>query len=313
MSGPQREGERLDMKNLQVALFASVLAAMGAIAPAQAQDTSKAIVAATPRAGCAMKSSEVLTDFQAIELRRYVVRQGEREHFAQYFDSFFPEAFQQLGAVAVGEFLERGGSRFTWVRAFHSMDDRAKANALFYYGPVWREHADTLNSLMIDSDNVLLLRPLSREQGITVLPAVDPVKEEKGAQGIAIAQIFAVKTNSVDAFAQQAEGTFARYRDARAYEAGVLVTLDKPNNFPQLPVRSDGPYLVWLGIVEDEQALKSFTRLMDDMQPSLYATDLLRAKPETIVLDPRNAHAYAGLFATNQANESGSRVGHPIV
>jgi len=31
----------------------------------------------------------------------------------------------------------------------------------------------------------------------------------------------------------------------------VLVTLDVPNNFPQLPVRTDGPYLVWLGIVRD--------------------------------------------------------------
>ena len=79
---------------------------------------------------------------------------------------YFPEAFQQLGAVAVGQFLERGNdSRFTWLRAFHDMDDRAKVNALFYYGPLWKEHAATLNSLMTDSDNVLLLRPLSPRTG----------------------------------------------------------------------------------------------------------------------------------------------------
>ena len=85
----------------------------------------------------AMKSSSLLTDFQVIEFRRYTIRDGEREHFAQYFESYFPEAFQQLGAVAVGQFLERGNdSRFTWLRAFHNMDDRAKVNALFYYGPL---------------------------------------------------------------------------------------------------------------------------------------------------------------------------------
>ena len=235
----------------------------------------------------AAKSSSLLTDFQVIEFRRYTIRDGEREHFAQYFESYFPEAFQQLGAISVGQFLERGNdSRFTWLRAFHNMDDRAKVNALFYYGPLWKEHAATLNSLMTDSDNVLLLRPLSRERGITVLPAVDPVKEENGAQGIAIAQIFAVKAGNVDAFAQQAESTFARYRDGDAREAGVLVTLDAPNNFPQLPVRTDGPYLVWLGIVENESSLKSFTDLLESTQQSLNTTGLLRSAPEIVVLNP---------------------------
>jgi NIPSNAP len=234
-----------------------------------------------------MKSSSLLTDFQVVEFRRYTIRDGEREHFAQYFESYFPEAFQQLGAIAAGQFLERGkNSRFTWLRAFHNMDDRAKVNALFYYGPLWKEHAATLNSLMTDSDNVLLLRPLSRERSITVLPAVDPVKEEKGAQGIAIAQIFAVKAGNVDAFAQQAESTFGRYREAGAREAAVLVTLDAPNNFPQLPVRTDGPYLVWLGLVENESSLKSFTHLLESAQQSLSGTDLLKAAPEIVVLDP---------------------------
>jgi len=235
----------------------------------------------------AAKSSSLLTDFQVIEFRRYTIRDGEREHFAQYFESYFPEAFQQLGAIAVGQFLERGNdSRFTWLRGFHNMDDRAKVNALFYYGPLWKEHAATLNSLMTDSDNVLLLRPLSHERGITVLPAVDPVKEENGAQGIVIAQIFAVKAGNVDAFAQQAESTFARYRDGDAREAGVLVTLDAPNNFPQLPVRTDGPYLVWLGIVENESSLKSFTDLLESTQQSLNTTGLLRSAPEIVVLNP---------------------------
>ena len=234
-----------------------------------------------------MKNSSLLTDFQVIEFRRYTIRDGERDHFAQYFESFFPEAFQQLGAIAIGQFLERGkNSRFTWLRAFHTMDERAKVNALFYFGPLWKEHAATLNSLMTDSDNVLLLRPLSRERNITVLPAVDPVKEGKGAQGIAIAQIFAVKAGNVDAFAQQAESTFGRYREAGAREAAVLVTLDAPNNFPQLPVRTDGPYLVWLGIVENESSLRSFTHLLESAQQSLNTTGLLSGAPEILVLDP---------------------------
>jgi hypothetical protein len=229
-----------------------------------------------------------LQDFQVIEFRRYTIKQGEREHFAEYFESYFPEAFQQMGAIVFGQFFERKNPvGFNWMRGFKNTDARAVINSGFYYGPLWREHASTMNSLMVDSDNVLLLRPLTPARGVPVLPAVDPIKEVKGAQGVVVAQIFAVKPNSVDAFAKQAEETFARYRAAGAREAGVLVTLDVPNNFPQLPVRTDGPYLVWLGIVKDNKTLDAqLTPLVERSMQSLSATGLLRSAPELVVMDP---------------------------
>jgi hypothetical protein len=235
-----------------------------------------------------MERVKHLTDFQVIEFRRYTIKEGEREHFAEYFESYFPEAFQQMGAIAFGQFFERKNPvGFTWMRGFKNTDARAVINVGFYYGPLWREHASTMNSLMVDSDNVLLLRPLRPDRGILVLPAVDPVNERNGAQGVLIAQVFAVKPNSVDAFAQKAEATFGAYRAAGAREAGVLVTLDVPNNFPQLPVRTDGPYLVWLGIVKDSHALDAeFIPLAERSVPSLLAKGLLRTAPELVILDP---------------------------
>ncbi len=235
-----------------------------------------------------LEHNQHLSDFQVFEFRRYTVKEGEREHFAQYFESYFPEAFQQLGAIAAGSFFERKNqSGFTWIRGFHTIEDRAVANAAFYYGPVWKEHKKTLNDLMTDSDNVMLLRPLRSERGVPILPAVDPVTEANGAQGIVVAQIFAVKANSVEAFAKEAEMTFASYRAAGAREAGVLVTLDVTNNFPQLPIRTDGPYLVWLGILKDNQMLESeFAPVAEHSLQSLSATGLLRAAPESVILDP---------------------------
>src|SRR5690348_6499009 len=142
-------------------------------------------------------------NFPVIEFRRYTIKPGEREHFARYFESYFPEAIQQTGAIAFGQFFERADpSRFTWIRGFHDIDGRATANGALYNGPVWREHKETMNGLMLDSDNVLLLHPVSPAKGIPVLPAVDPVDEPEGAQGIVVAQIFAVKPDSVDAFAR---------------------------------------------------------------------------------------------------------------
>jgi hypothetical protein len=235
----------------------------------------------------AMDRVKHLNDFQVIEFRRYTIKGGEREHFAEYFD-YFPEAFQQMGAIVFGQFFERKNPvGFTWMRGFKNTDARAIINSGFYYGPLWREHASTMNSLMVDSDNVLLLRPLTTERGVPVLPAVDPIKERQGAQGVVVAQIFAVQPTSVDAFARQAEETFASYRAAGAREAGVLVTLDVPNNFPQLPVRTDGPYLVWLGIVKDNKTLETqFVSLAERSTKSLSATGLLRNAPELVILDP---------------------------
>jgi hypothetical protein len=229
-----------------------------------------------------------LNDFQVVEFRRYTVKPGERRHFAQYFEAWFPEAFQQLGAIAAGSFFEHSNETgFTWIRAFHTMDDRAVANAAFYYGSVWNEHRNTLNGLMTDSDNVLLLRPLRPDHGIMILPAVDPVTEPSGAQGVIVAQVFPVKKDQVEAFAQEAEPAFARYRAAGAREAGVLVTLDVNNNFPQLPIRMDGPYLVWLGIVRDEKTVEQdLVPIVQQVAGTLAASLSLRGATELITLDP---------------------------
>lgn len=229
-----------------------------------------------------------LRDFQVYEFRRYTIKPGERQHFALDFDAFFPEAFEQQGAIVAGSFLERQKPNgFTWIRGFHTVDARALLNAAFYYGPLWKEHRQAVNAMIDDSDNVMLMRPLTPEREIPILPAVDPVADTNGAQGVIVAQIFSVKPDGVEAFAKAAEPTFAAYRAAGAREAGVLVTLDAKNNFPQLPVRTDGPFLVWLGVVKDNQTLEGgFTLEEQRAVATLVATGLLRAEPELDVMDP---------------------------
>jgi hypothetical protein len=229
-----------------------------------------------------------LKDFQVIEFRRYTIKPGGRESFTKYFETYFPGAIEQVGAITAGSFLERKNQDgFTWIRGFHTIDERATANAAFYAGAVWKEHRKTANNLIADSDNVMLLRPLTAERSIPILPDVDPVTEANGALGVAVAQVFAVKTDSVEAFANQAETEFAAYRGAGAREAGILVTLDVKNNYPQLPVRTDGPYLVWLGVLKDNHMLETeFTPVAERSLQSFSATGLLRGTPEMIVMDP---------------------------
>ncbi|HKB72421.1 MAG TPA: NIPSNAP family protein [Thermoanaerobaculia bacterium] len=250
--------------------------------------TSNPARATTASADPARESVRHLGDFPVVELRRYTIKNGERQNFADYFESFFPEAFEQIGAIAFGQFLERDDrSRFTWLRGFHSMDDRASLNGAFYDGPLWKEHRSTVNAVIVDSDDVLLLRALTPAGGIPVFPAVDPVREPGGAHGIVVAQIFATRAGRVEAFARRAEPAFSGYRAVGAREAGVLATLDEPNNFPRHPIRTDGPFLVWLGIVENDEIVETvFRPLAERSARDLVASRLLRGKAEFVVLRP---------------------------
>ncbi|MCS0659814.1 NIPSNAP family protein [Massilia terrae] len=226
--------------------------------------------------------------YTVIELRRYQVKPERRADFVTYFDTLFPEAFQQLGALALGQFTEPDvPDRYTWLRAFHDLDARAIVNGSFYYGPVWKEHRQQLNDLIIDNDDVLLLRPLDAAHAVPVLAAVDPVREAAGTHGIVVAQLFPVKPGSVERFTKLAAPAFDAYRAAGARDAGVLVTLDVKNNFPQLPVRSDGPFVVWLGILPDrEDADNTLRPIAARAAASLAEGDLLRGQPQLLVLKP---------------------------
>ncbi|WP_051293458.1 NIPSNAP family protein [Pseudoduganella violaceinigra] len=219
--------------------------------------------------------------FPVIEFRRYTTVEGGQAAFARYFETLFPEAFQQLGALALGQFTERGNpNSFLWLRGFSSWEQRAVANAAFYYGPVWKEHKATLNGLMTDSDNVLLLRPLRPGSGVPILPVPDPVLEPEGAQGDVVAVLCDVQPGQLARFAELAAPAFAAWRDAGWRDAGTLATLDQPNNFPQLPVRGDGPHLVWLGIAAPGCAPPDLAALGEA------ACGLLREPPECILLRP---------------------------
>jgi hypothetical protein len=235
-----------------------------------------------------METVAHLQDYQVIEFRRYVTAPGQRARFVSYFDAYFPEAFEQLGAMVFGQFAERGDpNRFTWLRGFKDISARPIVNSAFYYGPLWKEHRTKVNAILPDSDNVMLLRPLHADRGLSVLPAVDPVDEPDGAHGVVVAQVFAVTKGSEVAFAAKAESEFARYATTGVDPAGVLVTLDVPNNFPQLPIRTDGPWLVWIGVVRDDATLDTKLRpAMASAEHALVATGLLRGPTETLVMDP---------------------------
>jgi hypothetical protein len=225
--------------------------------------------------------------YPVIELRRYTLVEGAAKRFSRAFETWCPEAFQQLGALVLGHFFERGAvERFTWLRGYPDMAARAAVNTAFYDGPVWREHKGSLNPWILDSDNVLLLRPLYAGGAIPAIAPVDPVAEPDGAGGIVVLQIFPVREGGLDACAQAAEPWFASYQGRGVAEAGILATLDEANNFPRHPIRTDGPFLVWMGVLRDQGALDALQPAFDAGAAGVSRSGLLSGPAELLVLDP---------------------------
>src|SRR5947208_16135735 len=113
--------------------------------------------------------------YPIVELRQYTLRPGQREVLTELFDRELVESQEAAGMAIVGQFRDLDEpDRFVWIRGFTSMPSRARALATFYGGPVWKEHAAQANATMIDSDNVLLLRPVAARSGFPAPAAARP-------------------------------------------------------------------------------------------------------------------------------------------
>jgi hypothetical protein len=101
-----------------------------------------------------------------VELRQYTLKPGQRDVLIDLFEREFVESQEAEGMDIIGTFRGAGDpDRFVWLRGFPDMDARARSLAAFYGGPIWKQHRDAANATMIDSDNVLLLKPASDGAG----------------------------------------------------------------------------------------------------------------------------------------------------
>src|SRR5260370_32825777 len=104
--------------------------------------------------------------FGVVELRRYALHPGGRDVLIPLFEREFIESQESCGMVPIGHYRDLDDpNSFVWFRGFADMETRRGALEAFYTSPAWLDHRDAANATMIDSDNVLLLRPARPESG----------------------------------------------------------------------------------------------------------------------------------------------------
>jgi hypothetical protein len=227
---------------------------------------------------------------QVVELRQYTLHPGRRDALIDLFNREFVESQEAEGMSVLGQFCDLDDpDRFIWLRGFADMASRARGLSGFYGGPVWAAHRDAANATMIDSDDVLLLRPAWNAAGF----AHDPARRGAHDDGTAPRGVVDVTVFNLNDAAGPALLDFCRermtsvLRRGGALEQGWYVTEPSPNNFPRLPVREGESVLVGVAVFKDLAAYDAF--LADeswkrDVAPVL--AQWLKGKPDARKLLP---------------------------
>ena len=216
-----------------------------------------------------------------IELRQYMLKPGQRDILIELFEREFVESQEALGMELPGMFRDADDSdRFVWLRGFADMESRARSLAAFYGGSVWKAHREAANATMVDSDNVLLLRPAWDGAGFEADCARAPHGTAKLPREFAVAQICYFDTTSAEAFvAQFRSAVLSLINSAGADFLAAFVTEPSVNTFPALPVREGENVLVWFSLFADE-ALARVISLPPEMAGSLAKPmQILRLRP----------------------------------
>lgn len=181
-----------------------------------------------------------------LELRQYTLRPGQRERLVELFEREFVESQEAAGIVLPGQFRDLDDpDRFVWLRGFADMGMRARALPAFYEGPVWRAHRDAANATMIDSDDVLLLRPWQR---LDLTGLHRPATGRAGPPGWVAAMVCPIDAPLGPELARAFDNDVRPWLATRGLRVlGSGLSEPAPNNFPRLPVRENEPVFAWFG------------------------------------------------------------------
>jgi hypothetical protein len=177
-----------------------------------------------------------------IELRNYLLKPFVRDQFIKYFETHFIESQQALGAQLFGQFrIEAQDDRFSWIRGFTNMSERANFLPAFYGGKVWEEFGPAANDMMLEWHHVHLLKPIPPKNiDLSVHTTIesDRLKRKKTFRRI---DLYFAKDNAADQLISFFQETPSNNKSSA--HSTYWITESASNDFTRLPVIQD-PNLV---------------------------------------------------------------------
>jgi len=194
---------------------------------------------------------------KVIELRNYVLKPDMRERFMDYFEDHFIDSQNVLGGYVLGRFRIKGEvDNFFWIRGFAGMQSRLAFLRGFYEeGEVWKQFGSGANEMMLDSDNVYLLKPLNEDSFNS-----DQLAKEKGIVGV---DFYFANANQLDNLVGFFQADYAPFLKNKPT---LWISEMAANDFPRLPVIQDRNLLVAITTFKDESDYQSRSRQSVDLK-----------------------------------------------
>jgi NIPSNAP len=193
-----------------------------------------------------------------VELRQYTLVSGRREEMISIFERELIEPQEDVGMRVIGHFRDEGDpDRFVWLRGFRDMPSRRAALEAFYNGDLWHERRDAVNATIVDSDDVLLLRPANSA------PFEAGVGADDG-ESLFVATIWPfAEPISADTIRVFTDEITPLLRETGASPVTVLLTEPSENDFPRLPVREGENVVVSLARFDDAAAYEAHAAALE--------------------------------------------------
>ncbi|HTU69016.1 MAG TPA: NIPSNAP family protein [Candidatus Baltobacteraceae bacterium] len=198
-----------------------------------------------------------------VELRRYLMRPGRRDELIELFERAFIESQEACGMRVIGHYRVAGDpDTYLWFREFPDMRSRREALEAFYdRSHAWLSNRDAANATLLDSDNVLLLRPAREKSGFDV----SGLTRAQGGEHMRFAALsIAMLPGAADtAYVRSFEDeVLPKLREA-AERVAYFVTEAAANDF-RLPVRSGEHAFVAIGRARNAKQIEAWRQAFGD-------------------------------------------------
>ena len=188
-----------------------------------------------------------------LELRNYVLKPGRREDFTRLFEEDLVQPQRALHGYPLGQYRVKGNDdNFCWFRGFASMQTRSSFLPSFYHGSTWKQYRSEANAMIINNDNVHLLRPIVLQHD-SLVPAIgiDRSLLYPGNK-IAVVDFYTSNTKLDQLLKTFSKSYLAILDQCGIHSYSLWISELEVNDFPQLPVFQDKNLLVAITFYENE-------------------------------------------------------------
>jgi hypothetical protein len=191
---------------------------------------------------------------KVLELRNYLLKPNCAHKFSDYFSRHFVNPMIELGGYTLGQFkLKDVHDRFIWLRGFSDMDTRLKfLNDFYVDSAVWKEFGPGANDMMLNSDNVYLLRPLNNGNSEDKIESInsDQLKTDTGVTVINFYICNSTLNKTINLFRTS---YLPFLKNLSIQDITLWLSEMTENKFPRLPAFQDKNLLLSITSYKDEE------------------------------------------------------------